>query len=276
MIDRYDSQLSIKRQCALLALPRSTFYHSAQPVSASDLSLMRRLDELHLRYPFLGSRKLVVLLAAEGLAVGRRHVVTLMRTMGISALYRKPRTTVAAARHKVYPYLLREAVIDRPNQVWSTDITYVPMAAGFGYLVAVIDWHSRKVLAWRLSNTMTTDFCVEALEEAIAQYGCPEIFNTDQGSQFTSEAFTGVLAAHGIQISMDGKGRWLDNVFIERLWRSVKYEEIYLKAYASLAVARRELAAYFAFYNQTRPHQSLDNATPDAVYFGGDRLKRAA
>jgi putative transposase len=276
MIDRHHPQLSIARQCQLLALPRSTFYYQPQPMADTDRKLMRRLDELHLTHPFLGSRKLTLLLQAEGWAVGRRHVRRLMQRMGMTALYRKPNTSQPGPGHKIYPYLLRGMAIERSNQVWCTDITYLPMAQGFGYLVAVMDWHSRKVLSWRVSNTLTADFCVEALEEAIARFGTPAIFNTDQGSQFTSADFTDVLKAHQISISMDGRGRWVDNVFIERLWRSVKYEEIYLKAYASLAEARRELARYFSFYNQTRPHQSLADRTPDAVYFGALELRAAA
>lgn len=276
MIDRDHSRLSVTRQCELLDLPRSTFYYRPEPVSPTDLALMRRLDEWHLRYPFLGSRKLTHFLKAEGFCIGRRHVMKLMRRMGLEALYRKPRTSLADKAHPVYPYLLRDRVIDQPNQVWAADITYLPMARGWAYLVAVIDWHSRKVLAWRLSNTMMSDFCVDALEEAIQRFGIPEIFNTDQGSQFTATAFTDVLKTHAIDISMDGKGRWVDNVFVERLWRSVKYEEVYLKAYVSLIEAKRELAGYFTFFNEVRPHQTLANQTPDAVYYGGLALKQAA
>jgi len=276
MIDRDHPQLSVVRQCKLLDLSRSTFYYQPEPVSPADLALMRRLDELHLRYPFFGSRKLTLFLKAEGFEVGRRQVVSLMRRMGLEALYRKPRTSLADKAHPVYPYLLRHLVINRPNQVWAADITYLPMAKGWAYLVAVIDWHSRKVLAWRLSNTMTSDFCIEAPEEAIQRFGAPDIFNTDQGSQFTAAAFTDVLKAHAIDISMDGKGRWVDNVFVERLWRSVKYEEVYLKAYTSLIEAKQELAKYFMFFNEVRPHQTLANQTPDAVYYGGLALKQAA
>ena len=276
MIDRDHPQLSVVRQCKLLDLSRSTFYYQPEPVSPADLALMRRLDELHLRYPFFGSRKLTLFLKAEGFEVGRRQVVSLMRRMGLEALYRKPRTSLADKAHPVYPYLLRHLVINRPNQVWAADITYLPMAKGWAYLVAVIDWHSRKVLAWRLSNTMTSDFCIEALEEASQRFGAPDIFNTDQGSQFTAAAFTDVLKAHAIDISMDGKGRWVDNVFVERLWRSVKYEEVYLKAYTSLIEAKQELAKYFMFFNEVRPHQTLANQTPDAVYYGGLALKQAA
>jgi putative transposase len=276
MIDRGHAQLPVVRQCELLGLPRSTLYYQPKPVCEEDLALMRRIDEWHLMYPFFGSRKLAHLLKKEGFEVGRRHVVTLMRKMGLEAIYRKPKTSLADKAHPIYPYLLRELVIERSNQVWAADITYLPMAAGWAYLIAVIDWYSRKVLAWRLSNTMTTDFCVDALEEAMQQFGAPEIFNTDQGSQFTAASFTGMLKAHGIAISMDGKGRWVDNVFVERLWRSVKYEEVYLKAYESLIQAKRELQAYFTFFNEVRPHQTLDNRTPDAVYFAGLALATAA
>jgi len=247
-------------------------------MAASDLRLMRRIDELHLAFPFFGSRRLQVKLREDGFDVGRRHLVTLMRRMGIEALYRKPRTSIGKRQHKVYPYLLRDVAIERPNQVWAADITYIPMAHGFGYLVTIIDVFARKVLAHRLSNTMTTDFCVEALEEALARFGTPEIFNTDQGAQFTDADFTDTLKKHAIAISMDGQGRWIDNVFIERLWRSVKYEDVYLKGYETLVEARRGLAAYFIMFNARRPHQSLDYRTPDAVYFAAltARERRAA
>ena len=228
---------------------------------------MRRLDELHLRWPFYGSRKLRRELVKEGHEVGRRHVVTLMRKMGIEVIYRKLRTSIPAREATIYPYLLTGLAIERPNQVWSTDITYLPMAHGFLYLTAILDVFSRKVLAWRLSNTMSSDFCVEALEEAIAKFGAPEIFNTDQGSQFTSEAWIKVLKDANVAISMDGKGRWIDNVFIERLWRSVKYEEVYLHAYTGGTEAKKGLTAYFSFYNARRSHQRLDYRTPDDVYF---------
>jgi putative transposase len=266
MIDK-THHLPVAAQCRLLAISRGCVYYQPVPISEADLRLMRRLDELHLEFPFFGSRRLQVKLYEEGLAVGRRHLVTLMRRMGIEALYRKPRTSLGNRQHPVYPYLLKHLAITHPNQVWSADITYVPMAQGFGYLVAILDVFSRKVLAHRLSNTMTTDFCVEALQEALVRHGTPAIFNTDQGAQFTDLDFTGTLKAHGIAISMDGKGRWVDNVFIERLWRSVKYEEVYLKAYTSLTEARQALAAYFTMYNTRRPHQSLDYQTPDVVYF---------
>ena len=259
--------LPITRQCELLDLPRSTFYHVSQPVSPVELELMKRIDHCHMKYPFYGSRRIRDWLGDEGHLVNRKCVQRLMRTMGIVAVYPKRNLSLANQAHKVYPYLLRNLEIVRPNQVWATDITYIPMAKGFVYLVAVMDWHSRRVLAWRLSNTLDVHFCVEALEEAIQHYGTPEIFNTDQGSQFTSEEFTGLLKKHGIKISMDGKGRWLDNVFVERLWRSVKYEEVYLKAYDSVADARQSLEKYFTFYNQKRRHQSLDRQTPDRVYY---------
>ena len=259
--------LSITRQCQLLELSRSSVYYREAPVSDRDLILMRQIDEIHLKYPFYGSRRIRNELEDRGYLVGRSHVVTLMRKMGIEAIYRKPRTSVAHPEHKIYPYLLRGLDITRANQVWAADITYLPMARGFGYLVAIIDWASRRVLAGRLSNTLHTSFCLEALEEAILRFGTPEIFNTDQGSQFTSDDFTGALLSRDIRISMDGQGRWIDNVFIERLWRSVKYEEVYLKAYDSISEARGELGRYFEFYNHRRRHQSLDYQTPDKVYW---------
>ena len=266
MIER-DSVLPITRQAKLLALGRSSVYYPPRGTSARDLVLMRRLDELHLQLPFYGSRKLTQALLQEGHEVGRRHVVTLMRKMGIQVIYRKPRTSIPAREATIYPYLLAGLTIDRPNQVWSADITYLPMAHGFMYLSAILDVYSRRVLAWRLSNTMTADFCVEALEEAISRFGAPEIFNTDQGSQFTSDDWINVLKKSGIAISMDGKGRWIDNVFIERLWRSVKYEDVYLHAYDNGTEARKGLTAYFGFYNARRSHQGLGYRTPDAVYF---------
>ena len=261
------SDLPITRQCELLELTRSTVYYQHQEVSEADLTLMRRIDEMHLKRPFYGSRRIRDWLQDEGHDVNRKRVQRLMRQMGITAIYPKRRTSKPGKGHKIYPYLLRNLVIDRPNQVWATDLTYIPMAKGFVYLVAIMDWHSRKVLSWRLSNTMDSDFCVEALEEALNRYGHPDIFNTDQGAQFTSEAFTGVLKTAGVDISMDGRGRWIDNVFVERLWRSVKYEEVYLKAYDSIAAARASLGQYFAFYNAERRHQSLDRRTPDSVYY---------
>ena len=266
-VKREAPALPVTRQCELLALPRSTVYYERQPpVSAEDLMVMRRIDALHLRYPFMGSRRRRDELGKLGHAVNRKRVQRLMRLMGLEALYPRKRTSVPNKAHRLFPYRLRNLVIDRPNQVWAADITYIPMARGFLYLVAVVDWYSRSVLAWRLSNSMEADFCVEALEEAMVRYGKPEIFNTDQGAQFTSEAFLTVLERNQIRISMDGRGRWMDNVFVERLWRSVKYEEVYLKAYESVAEARGSLAKYFAFYNHERGHQSLNRQTPWQVY----------
>ncbi len=259
--------LSIIRQCQLLELSRSTAYYQPTPVSAADLGLMRRIDALHLAHPFAGARMLRDLLRREGSAIGRRHVSTLMVRMGITAVYRKPRTSARHLGHPVYPYLLRHAEIARPNHVWAADITYIPMRRGFVYLCAVLDWASRRVLAWRLSNTLTTDFCIAAVQEAITRAGVPEIFNTDQGCQFTSLEFTRLLQAHGIRISMDGKGCWRDNVFVERLWKSIKYEEVYLHAYETVSAAQQGLERYLTFYNQARPHRALDGRTPDAVYF---------
>jgi putative transposase len=275
MIKR-ESELSIIRQCELLGLCRSSLYYRPQPVSAADLALMRRIDELHLAHPFLGARKLARMLTREGVEVGRRHVGSLMRLMGIEAIYRKQRTSLPGKGHKVYPYLLGNLAIERPNQVWAADITYLPMAQGFAYLVAILDLYSRKVLSFRVSNALATEFCVEALQEALARYGAPEIFNTDQGSQFTDEDFTAPLANKKIRISMDGKGRWIDNVFVERLWRSVKYEDIYLHAYETVGEVKAALARYFSFYNARRPHQSLEYRTPDEAYFGTNAIKRAA
>lgn len=260
--------MTVSRQAQLLALSRANAYYRPKPVSERDLLLMRRIDELHLEAPYYGARKLAAALRREGHDIGRKHVRTLMWRMGIEALYRKPRTSIPAREAAIYPYLLENRVIERPNEAWASDITYVPMAHGFLYLMAIIDVASRKVLAWRLSNTLTADFCVEALEEALAEFGPPEIFNTDQGSQFTSEEWITPLKAAWVAISMDGKGRWIDNVFIERLWRSVKYEEIYLRGYANGHEAQRSLAKYFAFYNARRVHETLGYATPDEMYFG--------
>jgi putative transposase len=266
MIDR-THKLPITRQAELLNVSRGSVYYLPKPLSEADLKLMRRIDELHLEHPFAGSRMLRDLLRQEGTPVGRKHVATLMRKMGIEALYRRPNTSRRHPEHPIYPYLLRHLSVTQPNQVWAMDITYIPMARGFVYLAAVMDWYSRRVLAWRVSITMETDFCIEAVEEAIHRYGKPEIFNTDQGSQFTSAAFTGRLQEHGIRLSMDGQGCWRDNVFVERLWKSVKYEEVYLRAYASVSEAKAGLARYFAFYNTRRPHSSLDRLTPDQFYF---------
>ncbi len=266
MIDR-THELPVTRQCQILDLARSTAYYQPAPVSPEDLALMRRIDELHLEHPFAGSRMLRDMLKREGHRVGRKRVRTLMRKMGIEALYRRPNTSRRHAAHPVYPYLLRNLTIDCPNQVWAMDITYIPMRRGFVYLAAVLDWATRRVLAFRLSNTLTTDFCLDAVTDAIARHGCPEIFNTDQGSQFTSLEFTGLLQERGIRISMDGRGCWRDNVFVERLWKSVKYEEVYLRAYDSVSEAKACLARYFGFYNTRRPHQALDGKTPDEIYF---------
>lgn len=266
MIDR-GAKVTVTRQAELLALSRSSVYYTPRALSDRDLRLMRRIDELHLQWPFFGSRKLTRELQKEGHEIGRRHVVTLMRRMGVEAIYRRPRTSIPAREAAIRPYLLSNLSIDRPNQVWASDISYLPMAHGFLYLVAILDVFSRKVLAFRLSNTLTTDFCVEALEEALAKFGAPEIFNTDQGSQFTSDEWITVLDDAGVAISMDGKGRWIDNVFIERLWRSVKYEEVYLHGYANGTEARTSLTRYFSFYNERRSHQSLEYRTPDDVYF---------
>jgi putative transposase len=275
MIDR-SHPLPLTQQAAAIGISRGSVYYLSKPVPPRDLALMRRIDELHLELPFAGSRMLRDLMNDEGIQIGRKHVATLMRRMGIEALYRKPNTSRRHPSHQVYPYLLRHRQITAPNQVWAMDITYIPMARGFVYLAAVIDWYSRRVLAWRVSITMEAAFCIEAVEEALARHGAPEIFNTDQGSQFTSEAFTGLLKQHGIAISMDGKGAWRDNVFIERLWKSVKYEEVYLHAYDSVSQARASLSRYFAFYNIRRPHSALDRKTPDRVYFQPQPLPKAA
>jgi putative transposase len=266
MIDRSHA-LPLIRQAEELGISRGSLYYQPHPASAADLAIMRRMDELHLEFPFAGSRMLRDLLNAEGFTLGRLHVSTLMKRMGIEALYRKPNTSKPTPGHRIYPYLLRKLPITRPNQVWAMDITYIPMARGFVYLAAVVDWFSRRVLAWRLSITLEAAFCIEALEEALACYGSPEIFNTDQGSQFTSHDFTSVLLKNDIAISMDGKGAWRDNVFVERLWRSIKYEEVYLRAYDSVAEARTSIARYLAFYNGRRSHSSLDRRTPDQAYF---------
>ncbi len=266
MIDP-EHDLPIKRQAEVLEISRSSVYYRGRPVSAEDLWLMRQIDELHLNYPFAGSRMLRDMLSHRGLEVGRRHVRTLMRRMGIEAIYRRPNTSKPAPGHRIYPYLLRGVAITRPNQAWAMDITYIPMARGFVYLAAVVDWFSRRVLAWRLSITMDVPFCLEALEEALSKNEKPEVFNTDQGSQFTGEAFTARLKENGIAISMDGRGRWRDNVFIERIWKSIKYEEVYLHAYASVHEARTSIGRYLEFYNSRRPHSSLKALTPDQVYF---------
>lgn len=267
MIDRTHS-LPVVGQCQLLALPRSTAYYQPEPVSEADLAVMRAIDALHLEYPYAGARMLRDFLRrGDHPEVGRKRVKTLMKRMGIDALYRKPNTSQRHPRHPVYPYLLRGLTITRSNHVWAADITYIPMKRGFVYLFAVVDWASRRVLSWRLSNTLTTDFCMEAVNEAMQKYGQPEIFNTDQGGQFTSIEFTSLLKDNGIKISMDGRGCWRDNVFVERLWRSIKYEEVYLHAYDSVSAAKQGLGRYLTKYNQVRPHSSLDRMTPDEFYF---------
>jgi len=266
MIDR-DHELPLTHQARLLQVSRSGLYYQPRPVPEADLAIMRRMDELHLDHPFAGSRMLRDLLRAEGTEIGRQKVRTLMEKTGIQALYRPPKTTNPAPGHKIWPYLLRDLDICRPNQVWAMDITYIPMARGFVYLAVVLDWFSRRVLSWRVSVSMDADFCIEAVEEALENYGKPEIFNTDQGSQFTSEAFTSLLLRHEIEISMDGKGAWRDNIFVERLWRSVKYEEVYIRAYDTVAAARASIGAYLTFYNSKRPHSALDRKTPDQAYF---------
>jgi putative transposase len=268
-LDRDHPLLSVRRQCTMLGLARSSVYRSAPVANDNDVALMRWIDELFTRWPFLGSRRMRAMLRAEGALVNRKRVQRLMRRMGIAALGPKPRTSKSAPGHTIYPYLLREMTVERANQVWAADITYIPIGRGFLYLVAVMDWASRAVLAWRLSNTMDVGFCISALEEALARFGRPEIFNTDQGSQFTSAAFTGVLAAAGIRISMDGRGRWMDNVFIERLWRSLKHEDVYLKGYADGREAKAGIAEWIGFYNNRRPHQALDNRMPMAVWREG-------
>jgi putative transposase len=272
MIDR-EHDLPISKQAEVLSISRGSIYYLPRPVSEADLAIMRRLDRLHLEFPFAGARMLQGLLSADGCKIGRRHVTTLMRRMGIEALYRRPRTTKPAPGHKIYPYLLRGIEIARPNQVWAMDITYIPMARGFVYLAVVLDC---RVLSWRVSITMEAAFCVETLEDALARHGKPDIINTDQGSQFTGAAFTGLLADNGIAISMDGKGAWRDNVFVERLWRSVKYEEVYLRAYDSVSEARASIGRYLDFYNGRRPHSSLDATTPDQAYFTTLPLRLAA
>ena len=277
MIDPAKDDLSVRRQCELLALARSGVYRHTPEAAASDLALMRRLDELHLKLPFYGSRRMQYELNKEGHALNRKHVQRLMRLMAIVALVPRPGTSKPAPGHKIYPYLLRGVAITEPNHVWATDITYIPMEHGFLYLVAVIDWASRAVLAWRLSNTMDTNFCIAALDEALARYGTPKIFNTDQGSQFTSEAFTSRLISAGVSISMDGRGRFLDNIFIERLWRSIKYEEVHLKAYADGREARAGIGFWMKFYNEDRPHQAMDNQMPMAVWRAGmEKIEAAA
>ena len=266
MIDRANPNLSISRQCRILSLSRSSFYYAAKGESEANLALMRRIDELFMKYPFYGSRQMARQLRREGQCVGRHRVRRLMRLMGLEAIYQAPRTSDPHPEHRIYPYLLRDMAITRPNQVWCSDITYIPVQHGFLYLVAVMDWATRHVLAWRLSNTMDAGFCVEALNEALSRYGRPEVFNTDQGSQFTSLAFTGVLKNAGVAISMDGRGRCMDNIFIERLWRSLKYEAVYLHELSDGFVAERVIGEWLAFYNTERPHSSLGGQTPAEAY----------
>jgi putative transposase len=268
-LDRDHGELSIRRQCAMLGVARSGIYRKPRPANDNDLEAMRRIDALFTARPFFGARRIARTLSEEGFPIDRKRVRRLMRRMGIEALGPKPRTSKPAPGHKIYPYLLRDLTIERPNHVWAADITYIPIGHGFLYLVAVIDWASRAVLAWRLSNTMDASFCVEALEEALARYGRPDIFNTDQGSQFTGAAFTGALIEAGVRISMDGRGRWMDNVFIERVWRSLKYEDVYLKGYADGREAKAGIGEYFAFYNERRLHQALGYRAPLAVWRDG-------
>jgi putative transposase len=270
LVDRDDPVLAVVAQCRLLKIARSTLYYQPAPVSEDDLALMRRMDELYLAHPFYGSRRMVAVLRRDGVVVNRKRVRRLMHLMGLEAIYQKPNTSAGHPEHRIYPYLLRGLAIKRPNQVWCADITYIPMAKGFVYLVAVMDWFSRRVLSWRLSITMEADFCVEALQEAISCHGPPEIFNTDQGVQFTSTGFLDELETAGIRISMDGKGRFLDNIFIERLWRSLKYEEVFTKAYGSVPEARAGIGGWLGFYNEKRPHQSLGYRTPNEVFAGGE------
>ncbi len=277
MVERPGVDLSVRRQCALLNLARSGVYRPKSVIGAGDLALMRRIDELHLQLPFYGSRRMTFELNKEDRGVNRKRVQRLMRVMGIEALVPRPGTSKPAPGHKIYPYLLRGLAIAEPNHVWAADITYIPMARGFLYLVAIIDWASRAVLAWRLSNTIDNRFCVEALEEALERYGNPKIFNTDQGAQFTSAAFTDKLEKPGVAISMDGRGRFMDNIFIERLWRSIKYEEVHLKAYADGREARAGIGSWMTFYNFRRPHQAMNNQTPMAVWRDGmDKIEAAA
>ena len=275
-LDREHSQLSIRRQCQLLTLTRSGIYRQRQEPDIEELALMRRIDELYMAHPFLGSRRIAVMLRQQGLAVNRKRVRRLMRAMGLQALGPKPNTSKPAPGHRIFPYLLKGMSITRPNQVWAADITYIPIGKGFLYLVAIMDWASRAILAWRLSNSMETGFCLAALEDALARHGKPEIFNTDQGSPFTSAAFTAALIAAGIRVSMDGRGRYLDNIFIERLWRSLKHEDVYLMGYADGREARAGIGRWIAFYNETRPHQALAYRTPMAVWRSSEIAKPGA
>jgi putative transposase len=268
LISRGGCRLSVVRQCDLVGLSRSSHYYTAKGESEFNLELLRRIDRQYLKTPWYGSRQMTRQVRRDGVCAGRTRIRRLMRRLGLQAIYQKPRTSIPNAEHRVYPYLLRDLVIDRPNQAWCADITYIPMSRGFLYLVAVMDWHTRAVLSWRLSNTLDSGFCVEALKEALSRYGRPEIFNTDQGSQFTSQAFTGALSDAGVRISMDGRGRWMDNVFIERLWRSLKYECVYLREFATGPDAQREIGNWLDYYNTERPHSSLVDKTPMEAYIG--------
>jgi putative transposase len=268
MIEKDNPDLSINKQCKLIGVCRATFYYKPRPVSELDLKFMTKIDAQYLKTPFYGYRRMTVFLQREGFRIGFKRVRRLMRLMGIEAIYRKPKTTISNPEHKTYPYLLKDLAIEKPNQVWATDITYIPMKYGFLYLVVVMDWISRYVLSWKLSNTLEAGFCCETLQEALLQYEKPDIHNSDQGSQYTSQEYTKILMVHNIQISMDGRGRYMDNIFVERLWRSVKYEEVYLKAYETVAEAKRQIGAYFKFYNEERPHSSLGYKTPKEIYFG--------
>ena len=263
-----DNPVSMRRQCELLRLNRSGLYYEPVATADEELAMMKRIDELHLKYPFYGSRKVTLELRNEGRVINRKRVQRLMRLMDIASVAPQPNTSKPAPEHAVYPYLLRNVTVSRPNHVWAADITYIPMAHGFIYLVAIMDWYSRRVLSWRVSTTMESDFCVDALQEALERFGQPEVFNTDQGSQFTSDAFTGELLGRGIKVSMDGRGRYLDNIFVERLWRSLKYEEVYLYAYDTVVEARKRIGGYFHFYNEDRFHAALGNQTPTAFYEG--------
>lgn len=271
MIEKENPNLSINKQCKLIGVCRATFYYKPKPVSEMDLKFMAKIDMQYLKTPFYGYRRMTVFLQREGFRIAFKRVRRLMRLMGIEAIYRKPKTTISNPEHKTYPYLLKDHAIEKPNQVWATDITYIPMKYGFLYLVVIMDWVSRYVLSWKLSNTLEASFCCETLQEALLLYEKPDMHNSDQGSQYTSQEYINILIAHSIQISMDGRGRYMDNIFVERLWRTVKYEEVYLKAYETVADARAQIGAYFKFYNEERPHSSLEYKTPKEIYFG---LKR--
>jgi putative transposase len=276
MIDRENRTVSISQQCEMFNISRSSFYYQGKEIRGEDLELMRLIDEQYLKTPAYGSRSMRNYLQRLGYKINRKRVQRLMRLMGLEAIYPKPKTSIPYPEHRIYPYLLRGLEIDRPNQVWATDITYIPLARGFMYLVAIMDWHSRKVLSWRVSNTLDADFCVDALKDAISRYGCPEIFNTDQGRQFTSKEFTDVLKDNGIKISMDGRGRCQDNIFVERLWWTLKYHYVYLRTFENGSELRKGLKHWFEYYNQERFHQSLGNLTPDEVYFKEQDMQKAA